>query len=380
MKIALIAKKVSYTKGGAEMVAANLCKEMSRKGHEAHVYTQQADPDTEGATVHIIQTASLPSALRLVLFRKKASVMTQDKGFDVIYSLCQTYPVDIYRVGDGIHRHWMKIRYPNALVRRIKHLTSPVHAVMRFLENRLFQQNNCGFYITNSRLVKNQVMEYFSIPPERIKVIYNGVNHDTFNPGVQRFRADSRKTLGIGEHDLVLLFVSNNWERKGLSTIIEAMASAGTGNMKLVVVGRGKADAYIALARERGINAKDLMFAGQSADICRFYGMADIFILPSMYEPFANVCLEAMACGLPVVTTQSNGSSELITDGRDGFVLENWDDSAKLAKHIITLSSKSIRESMGKNAAAAALNHTWQQHTQETEEVFKMVLEHRRSR
>lgn len=378
MKVALVTKRVSYTKGGAEMVSANLCREVSGMGHEIHVFTQEADPDTRGATIHRIRPVRWFSPLRLLSFRRKAVRSIEENGYDLVYGLCQVYPVDIYRVGDGIHRHWMKVRYPNAAIRGMKYLTSLVHLAMRSLEGRIFREGNCRLFITNSRLVRDQIMEYFSVPSDRIAVIYNGVDHGLFHPGVKAFREETRKALGIGEGAIVLLFVANNWERKGLSTIIEAMSQSGNHSVTLLVVGRGKKAPYLSLAGRKGIDPQKLVFAGHAKDIRRFYGAADFFALPSMYEPFANVCLEAMACGMPVVTTKSNGSSEIVTAGHDGFLLDDWRDKASLAECIERLCDRSARETMGENAARTAQRYTWRRHAEETEKVFRMVLDRKR--
>jgi len=380
MKIALVTKRVSYSKGGAEMVSANLLKEVAGKGHEIHVYTQEADTDTEGAMVHRIRTVPWISPLRLLSFRRKAARRIRDDGFDIVYALCHVYPVDIYRAGDGIHRHWMKVRYPNAAIRGMKYLTSLVHLAMRCLEGRLFQEGNCSLFITNSRLVREQIMEYFPVPSDRIAVIYNGVDHGLFHPDVKASREATRRELRIGQDEIVLLFIANNWERKGLSTIIEAMAASGNAQVILLVVGRGKKAPYLSLAGRNGIDPRRLVFAGHAKDTRRYYGAADFFALPSMYEPFANVCLEAMACGMPVITTKSNGSSEIVTVGHDGFLLDDWRDKASLTEFIGRLCDGSARLAMGENAARTAKRYTWQRHAEETEKVFRMVLDRKRQR
>jgi UDP-glucose:(heptosyl)LPS alpha-1,3-glucosyltransferase len=101
--------------------------------------------------------------------------------------------------------------------------------------------------------------------------------------------------------------------------------------------------------------------------------MSDVFVLPSRYEPFANVCLEAMACGLPVITTRNNGASEIITPGRDGFILDDWRDSNSLASFIRNMTVESLRREIGENAAKAAENYTWERHIEETRRVFDLI-------
>lgn len=374
MKIALITKRVSQSLGGAERVSANLAGKLSDAGHDVHIFTGHMDTAMAGTETHLIKTVKWLSPLRLLSFQRKVRNILRQEKFDLVYSLCQVYPVDIYRVGDGIHRHWMKVQYPGALLRWIKYLTSLVHLVMRSLEGKIFRDNNRRLFVTNSQLVKDQIIEYFSVPEERIKVIYNGVDHKVFNTQVSACRDSMRREYSIDEKDLVILFVSNNWERKGLSTIIEAISKTGNGKIRLLVVGRGNSKHYISLAMENKISAEQLIFIGRTENVEKYYGMSDIFVLPSRYEPFANVCLEAMACGLPVITTRTNGAHEIITPGKDGFVLPDWRDSSGLAGIIKDMTVERIRRKTGENAAETAKNYTWEKHLEETLKVFGLIV------
>jgi UDP-glucose:(heptosyl)LPS alpha-1,3-glucosyltransferase len=374
LKIALITKRVSQSLGGAERVSANLAGKLSEAGHDVHIFTGHVDTAVEGTETHLIKTIKWLSPLRLLSFQRKVRNILRKEKFDLVYSLCQVYPVDIYRVGDGIHRHWMKVQYPGALLRWMKYLTSLVHLVMRSLEGKIFQNTDSRLFITNSQLVKNQIIEYFHIPEEKIKVIYNGVDSNVFNPGVKEYRNEMRRKHQFGDKDLVILFVSNNWERKGLSTIIEAISKAGNEKIRLLVVGRGNSRHYISLATEKKIGAEQIIFIGRTGDVEKYYGVSDIFVLPSRYEPFANVCLEAMACGLPVITTRTNGAAEVITHGRDGFILDDWRDSSGLASIIKDLTAESLRREIGENAAKTAKSYTWQRHLEETRRVFDLIV------
>ena len=374
MKIALITKRISSSLGGAERVSLNLAGKLSQAGHEVHIFTGSLDTPVEGSVTHLVETTKWLSPLRLLSFQRKIRKLLGDERFDLVYSLCQVYPVDIYRVGDGIHRHWMAVQYPLALTRWLKYLTSLVHLVMRFLEGRIFSEGNSRFFVTNSRLVKDQIVEYFHIPGERIKVIYNGVDHNAFNIGVKAYRSDMRRSVGIDEKDFVILFVSNNWERKGLATIIEAISKTGIENIRLLIVGRGNKRRYISLARDKKVGSGKIIFTGRTGDVEKYYGMSDIFVLPSRYEPFANVCLEAMACGLPVITTKTNGASEIILPGRDGFIRADWRDAIGLAHIIKDMTVESLRREVGENAAKTAESYTWETHLEETRRLFDMVV------
>jgi len=373
MKIALIAKRVSHSLGGAERVSAILSKRLAEKGHDVDVLTIYTDTRIKGVHIRPQKINTWLSPWRLISFNRKVKKILKSDRFDIVCSLCQVFPIDIYRVGDGIHQHWMRIQYPNVILRWIRYLTSLVHLTMRWLENQIFKEGNCKYFITNSRLIKNQVMEYFHISDKRIKVIYNGVDNDKFNLGVKTYRAAMRDKYSIDNDELVLLFISNNWERKGLSTIIEAVPKTGIEKIRLLVVGRGKKRRYISLVKNKMISPDKLIFTGLTDDVEKYYGMADIFVLPSRYEPFSNVCLEAMACGLPVITTGTNGASEVIKMGENGFIIDDWKDSDSIGGVIKILNNGNIREKFGENAAGTAEEYTWERHIEETSKVFDLI-------
>lgn len=373
MKIAFVTKRVSDTLGGAERVSLNVLKKLADSGHDVHVFTQYSDTLIEGINLHTVKVSGVISPWRLLSFQWKVMSMIKAGHFDLIYSLSLVYPVDIYRVGDGIHQYWMRIQHPNLLFRWIKYLTSLVHLAMRYLEKKVLRENNCRYFITNSILIKNQLKDFFNIPDEKIKVIYNGVDHDLFNTGVQKYRTSLREKYQIGDDDLVVLSVSNNWERKGLSTIIRAISQSGNQKIKLVVVGRGKKSVYVSLARDEQIDPQRIIFTGIVGNVDHYYGMADIFIHPTRYEPFANVCLEAMACGLPVITTRMNGAAELIVPGENGFILQDWNDAESLADMMKELNDRGVKNRMGEKAAATARAFTWGKHMEELNNVFRLL-------
>lgn len=371
MRICIITRRLSMSHGGAEMVAFNLSKRLSENGYDVHVVTSSSDVKINDVNINIIKVGSFFSPWKILSFQRKVKKFTEKGSFDIVYSLCQVYPLDIYRAGGGIQKHWMRVQYPITFIRTLKYLTSLVHLAMRWLEEQIFKEGNCKIYITNSSLIKEQIIEYFNISSEKIRVIYNGVDTTRFNPEIKVYRRAMRDKYKIGNDEIVLLFISNNWERKGLSTIIESLPKTEIEKIRVVIVGRGGKRKYISLLKKRRIGLDKLIFTGSSEEIEKYYGMADIFVLPSRYEPFSNVCLEAMACALPVITTKMNGASELIRNGVNGFILNDWRDPHILADLIKILSQYQIREEIGEKAAETAKEYTWERHIKETVEVFR---------
>jgi UDP-glucose:(heptosyl)LPS alpha-1,3-glucosyltransferase len=149
--------------------------------------------------------------------------------------------------------------------------------------------------------------------------------------------------LKLKQDQIALLFAGSGWKRKGLLFAIEAMALCKNRKMRLLVAGRGEARPY-KTTRLRFWREDPVQFLGEVADLVPVYAAADIFILPTIYDPFSNACLEALASGLPVVTTRSNGFSEIIEDGVHGSIVDNPADLVGLRNAIRFWSDPSRRD------------------------------------
>jgi UDP-glucose:(heptosyl)LPS alpha-1,3-glucosyltransferase len=226
--------------------------------------------------------------------------------------------------------------------------------------------------MTNSKLVKQQIIEHYRVDPAKITVIYNGVDMTRFHPGMKIKNAENlRLQYGIKDVELALLFIANDFKLKKLKTVLEAMALLKRQTIRLLVVGNDEAKAYRQWAAKRGME-QQVLFLGSQENIEMFYRAADVFVLPTLYDAFANVCLEAMACGLPVITTQSNGAAELITNGVEGYVLER-NDPRELAEKIAILEPDVERSRMGQKAAQKAGRFSWNQHLYQVLRLYELI-------
>ncbi|MBI5598492.1 MAG: glycosyltransferase family 4 protein [Deltaproteobacteria bacterium] len=367
MRIALVSRGFSLSWGGAERVAVSVAMELTRAGHDVHVYAGRAEAAAappDGVTLHRVPSGgAFPSAIKVLSFNRNLREGLNSGGYDAVLGLTQVFPLDVYRASGGVHAHWMRLRYPNRLARALKYMTSPVHLAVVWLEKKIMEPGNHRLIIANSNLVKGHIKGYFNVADADVRVVYNGVDRDVFNPGVKRFREEVRRRLGVGDERVVGLFVSNNWERKGLATVLRALSPGG--GVTVVVVGRGRKGRFSRLAKRLGLGGESVVFAGTTERIEEFYGAADFSVLPTQYDPCSNTCLEAMACGLPVVTTMTNGASELVTHGENGFVLDEWDDARTLKGFLTQLADGRTRERMGAKAHEAMRDFTWERTARE---------------
>jgi UDP-glucose:(heptosyl)LPS alpha-1,3-glucosyltransferase len=246
------------------------------------------------------------------------------RTFDLVQSHERIACCDIYRAGDGVHAQWLQNRRA-ALgpLGRLGIALNPYHRYVLAAERRLFASPRLRAVICNSRMVRDEIRRRFGTPDETLHVVYNGIDLDAFHPRLREaHRAAMRRELKIPPEALVFLFVGGGFERKGVFRLLEAFARAAQADARLIVVGgdKGKERAQ-ARARSLGIDGR-VHFAGEQKDVRPWYGAADCFVLPSLYDPFPNAALEAMACGLPVIVSRQCGTAELIEDGVNGFVVD----------------------------------------------------------
>ncbi len=373
MKIAIVTRVYSMHWGGAERVTMMISHQLADAGHEVHIYCSKLD-GTPGKNikVHLVPFIKFFSPLKILSFHRHINSALKEESFDIVYGHSPFFPLDTYYAGGGVHMHWMRIRYPFCLTRWVKYLISPVHLAMGWIEKNIYKRENHKYIVTNSLLVKRHIMDCFSVSEDRIRVIYDGLDHSVFNRDIKKHRTVTRENLGISEDDIVILFISNNWRRKGLDTILKSL-SVLPDSFKLVVAGRGTPSRFAGEIKRLGIRSERIVFAGVTTEIEKFYGMSDIFVLPTMYDPFANVCREAMASGLPVITTYSNGAAEIITHGENGYILESWNDHKGLTKLLLALEDSHTREQIGLKAFDTAQQFTWEKNMNEHEALFNEI-------
>jgi UDP-glucose:(heptosyl)LPS alpha-1,3-glucosyltransferase len=232
---------------------------------------------------------------------------------------------DVYRAGDGVHRAWLARRrkFELPLERFVRGLNRKHREILR-LEEALLANRGATRVIANSQMVKNEVADLYGYPEDKIDIVRNGVplSQFHFDPDL---REKARDELNVKPDEIALLFAGSGWERKGLRFAIAAMAMCDNRRMRLLIAGRGN---------QRYYKSKRVRFLGELPDLVPIYLASDIFILPTIYDPFSNACLEALACGLPVITTRSNGFSEIIEDGVHGSTLDSANDLAGLRNAI----------------------------------------------
>ena len=287
-------------------------------------------------------------------FARKVSRLLETRKFDLVQSHERIAGCDIYRAGDGVHREWLGQRMRTlGVFGRLRIGLSPYHHYVKFAELALFRNPRLRAVICNSRMVKSEIQNYFSVPDHKLHVIYNGVDVQAFSPELKRHRETIRKQFFIPQEATLFLFVGSGFERKGVCQTLEAMAQLPP-DAYLIVVGRDKRIKRF-LRQTKTLKIEDrVRFVGVQFDVKPFYGAADALVLPTLYDPFPNVVLEAMATGLPVIISTQCGAAELIEHGRNGYVCDALDRPA-LIEAMRALMNAGVQKRMADEARNTVL-------------------------
>jgi UDP-glucose:(heptosyl)LPS alpha-1,3-glucosyltransferase len=354
MRLAIIRQR--YTPyGGAERFVEAALEALLERGIAITLYTRRW-PQTRLQLIEpvLCNPPYLGRLWRDWSFARAVCANIARKPPELVQSHERLLCCDVYRAGDGVHAVSLEERLRDAspMARRLV-AWSPYHRYVLDMERRLFASPALRAVICNSKMVKAEIQERFDLPDERLSVIYNAVDSDVFSPQLRSHRVTVRTKLGVPEDATVFLLVGSGYARKGVARAIAALARL-PGDTYLFVVGRDKSRRpYKNLARELGV-AHRVALLGPQEDPRPFYGAADAFVLPTLYDPCPNAALEAMACGLPVVTSTKCGAAELVVEHDAGFACPARDVDS-LAWHMMTLTDAGARATLGARAREAVL-------------------------
>ena len=338
-RIAFLRRRFSPT-GGAERYLLRLASGLITQGHQISLYCEDWSPRENPFQ----EVRKIDSNDPVSFARKVISQPMRDRH-DIVFSLERVPHCDIYRAGDGLHADWLAYRQAFHPVRgRVRTLLRSKNRELCRLEAQVFAPGGVKRVICNSHFVANQIISRFGFPPEKIDMIYNGVPFQQFSMGDRQL---GRRGLGLSADDYVVLLVGAGAERKGHAIARDAMRRIKKKYAKLVIV-----DSPPPVAMPH------------------VYAAADVFLLPTLYDPFANVTLEALAAGLPVITSAQNGASEIIEDGKTGFILPRADDDALIVHLLDYLATPSHRAPFHAPAQALAQKYDLARNVKATLAVF----------
>ncbi|UGA39519.1 glycosyltransferase [Chromobacterium haemolyticum] len=324
-RLAIIRQKYNPA-GGAERIVSAIVKQLQAGGEFSPLLISRNWESLPGVDTVRVKPFYLGSVWRDWSFARAARAAWRQAGADLVQSHERIPGCHVFRAGDGVHAAWLDARLEGApWWRRLSTFCNPYHHFMLRTERAMFQHPALRAVICNSELVRDDVMGRFGVDPRRCTVIRNGVDSDFFNQSGGGARAAGSAARAIRH--------STDSAGVGLCGLRLRAQGRGAGVARhrapcpvhLVVVGGDKKLArYQRLATQLGVSERT-HFTGPQRDVRSHYGLADGFILPTLYEPFGSVVIEAMACGLPVLTSTRCGGAELLEPGVTGWLAEAGD-------------------------------------------------------
>ena len=376
MRVALVHMRHARS-GGTERTLDQLASALAASGHEPVIVCRShVDPPDPRARFEVLRPFAIGGAWRMWSWATAVErfLARRRGGFDLVVGLGKTWSQDVMRLGGGVQRTYIELVHRSrGDGRRRPPSLDLKQRVACAIEDRALRPGAAGTWICNSEMVRRDVLRRFALEKSAVVVVHNGVDLERFHP--RRRSAEGaalRRALALEPRHVVVLFLGTGYGRKGLRRTIDAFACASRSHpdARLVVVGFDAAlERYRALAAGRGI-AERCHFLGGRADAEACYAASDLYVLPTLYDPFANSTLEALASGLPVVTSDTNGAAELMTPGREGEVISRGEDDEALAERLARWLDRERIEVARPHARALAEEHSHTRAMRETLDVL----------
>jgi UDP-glucose:(heptosyl)LPS alpha-1,3-glucosyltransferase len=371
MNIALCYENVNPARGGCETYIADLTRRLVADRHDVHLYACRLDAGALPAALdfHRLAVPRGPRFLRPWRFGAACLAEMKRNHHDVSVGFDKTWGQDVLYPQGGLHaasadRNLRKhASTPLQLLARAAKLVDPAAHSFARLERRQYLREDRPTIVVNSEMVRRHFRQYYGIPSDQIHVVHAAVDPDRFHANDRpKIRQEWRERWGVTPDETAALFVAMNYRLKGLEPLLQAMAAVpAVTPLKLVVVGHPKTSRYQRLAHRLGI-ADRVIFHGFCAVTRNAYFAADFLVHPTFYDPCSLVALEAMACGLPVVTTQFNGACELLPSQCTALTVADPHDRVALAASLVRLTEAGTRSACARAARDAANAWTFEDH------------------
>jgi UDP-glucose:(heptosyl)LPS alpha-1,3-glucosyltransferase len=369
MNIALCYDQVLPARGGCGTYITDLARCLVSDGHEVHLYACQWEAASLPAAIHYhpLPTPRGPRFLRPWRFGAACQSAVRTGAHELSIGFDKTWGQDVLYPQGGLHAasttHNLH-KYPGRTSRTLARLAKGfdlAHWSFSALERRQYLGRQKPLIIVNSKMVRSHFQEYYGIDPAELRVLYSASDPSRFAAQDRpRLRLEWREQWGIRAQDTVGLFVAMNYRLKGLEPLLHAVRRLAATNFRLLVVGNRQTRPFERLARRLGV-ADRVRYLGPRRDMLHCYFAADFLVHPTFYDPCSLVVLEALACGLPVITSRYNGASELLRPPA-GSVIDDPHDHAALAGYLEQFLDSDHRVSCSEAARRVAAEWTWKHH------------------
>lgn len=381
MRIAIVQEHLDPQRGGAETSVLEMTRRLQDMGVDVSLICASAGDEIR-PTAHVIRTSGLSRAARTRSFIDAADSFCRSEGFDIIHAVTPCRSCNVYQPRGGTYDETIRRSIALAgggILRRWKALGRTLNRRQQYLarlEREILSRTEPPYVAAVSAYVKRQVCENSRLfPRERVRVIFNGVDAVPLPPDqARRERAAIRARLGVGSAPLAL-FVAHNFRLKGLGELISASATleGRSAGYHLAIAGRDRQSGYAAQAA-RVMIEKRVHFVGSQTPVRSLLAAADVLVHPTWYDPCSRVVLEALACGVPVVTTRYNGAAEVISEFDCGSVIHDATCARALVAGVMRCTETGFRERCRNSAAAWRQRVSMERHARELLSLYQQVV------
>jgi len=367
--------------GGAESYAVQLANTLVADGWEVHLYGYGWDGVPAEAHFHRIQRPPrwIPPSVRILHFALSHRRMVEKENFDVIVGFGNTILMNVYQSHGGVHyqstiRKLRAVRNPVArFIKGLAAFLTPKYYARAWIEAAAFRTRPRPIIVAIADMVRRDMAEHFNMKADEIRLVYNGIDPGRMRVVENGSRSAMRGKLGFTE-EVVFLFMAYDFRKKGVSYLVEAAGTlrdrVGPDAFRVLVVGGSPSPSLRSLVARRGLDSV-VTFHGPTREPHAVYAASDVFILPTFYDACSLVVFEAMAAGLPVITTVFNGAAGIVTEGIDGKILNDPADTAEMAAAMEFFLDAERRRAAGDAAERTASRYTLEENHRQMLAIFR---------
>lgn len=357
MRIALLTRRFDSAGGGTERDLIVTAQCLAEAGHDITVYTAEARGPSQRWRVVQVGSRWPSGPFRLMRFAWEAPAQARRDGAELVLSFARAVGVDVLRSGGGAHSAYLRAARQwrgewAAAAMRLR----PYHRAQIIVERSAFKSPTLRRAIAVSQLVRTQLIDEFGLDDDKAVTLYNGVDLERFHPASPAERARFRQMFEVEAGAPVVAFVGNGFARKGLGPLLEAWPAIESRPYLLIAGADRAAPRYTRLAHRLGVDSR-VRFLGAMGKVEQLFHAADAVALPSFFEPFGNVVMEAMASGVGVLVSAQSGVAELLPAAMRPFVVNDPGNPAEIAERLSALLQTQHQSQEIVRAAAAA--HPW---------------------
>ena len=378
MKIAIIRRKFNPF-GGAEQFITRTIQGLSAFNIQASIIAESwasADdtPTLAGQNWIKVEVYGTTRAAKFLSFQQSVASILSTHDFDLVQSHERLLGADIYRLGDGIHASWIKrLAKVSPWYTRLWLKIDPYHRAVIRTERAMAQDPHLT-YVANSTLVQQELMDWYNVPKSRVVLIENGIDTKAFTPTLPAQRAAEKIKLGLNSLQPTVLFVGSGFARKGAFELLQAINRLP--EFQLMIVGHDKQLAKLNKRVKTLKLEKKVLVLGAQRDIKNYLAAADLFCLPSLYDPLPNAVLEALCSALPVIVTDAVGIADAVTQHNAGVICNK--EAASIAKAL--QHTWQNREAMSQSALNLSKNYDLAKASQQWLALYNTLIEKKKEK